>query len=97
MHDERTRRTRMWLEAGPPPGRPQERQPLTSVPHEQVELAKALYKLSVHLPGFVARVVPGDVTTTQWLTLANALAAIAEQCRRQVPREVLDIGDSGGR
>lgn len=80
-----------------PLARSRQRQPLTAVPPEQVELASVLLKLSVHLPGFVARIVPGDVTAAQWLALANALAAVSGQCRQQVVADIKDVGDSGGR
>ena len=77
-------------------------QPLDAATPEQTDFAKAMMTLHRWIPGFVAKIVPGDVRNAEWLNLAHVLEALAAAARREHRQHVVldmpdDTGDSGGR
>lgn len=79
-----------------------EEQPLDAATLDQMDIGLALMQFAALVPGFVERIVPGDVQPAHWENLANSLKALEAACRREHRKATAidmpgDVGDSGGR
>lgn len=71
----------------------------TSAPPEQVDLVFGFRRLCRYLDAFLPRVVTGEVEGDEWRMLSSALAALSQECRRQLdcgPAAIPAPGASGG-